>query len=785
MPRIYALNIVLLVFFSIITVVKNQSAPFFQRPANGTIFFPGSDVIISISYFSNVTGTLTRSCGTLVTSVSITTNSNSSYTIPSSYTGNCTLSAVFPQPVPAPQSIYIRSAGNLLFSSLSSTMAAGSNVSVTLFYSPRTTPDYIFTVKLDCNLPGIDPATALITGNITGQNFSIPQNFYGSPCVYSAIDPAGLYLMRNPPNVIITQQLFVQQPVAGQLVNYPNSFNTLITTGFVNISTVLNMSLSCFYSPRYLNISTNTLTTIAPTQNDFGRCFFFAQSIPFPYLNRPLFTTVFSIKVSFDYIDPPVKIYSGIPFPVYLNTTAPINMSRVTATALNLNCSNTLIRQWTTLFNTPTSNNLTTPIASRNDCTLNTWPESNVFNQVFVPIIVANPVISSPLNDTSYAFNGQISFTLSDASLYTSGSATQTCGSSVVTKTLNSTFQTTFDLPLDYEGTCSYSATTIPASIINTVVIEIINKAVQFVLPPIFPKQSVPAGTSFPLQLSYFPTTTTNLVFTVKLQCGAKSKTENIIGNEPSQLYLVPSDFSGINCELFVINSPDGYLPRSSRFIDVTQELNVISPKPNQVFDVDSNVLFSIESPLGAGDVIYVTITCPGKTLTIQVLTNTPKTQFFNSDYYGECSVAFHPELAFFVTPQSFDIYFKYFLTFTGPPVQIIGNIPFTIKADTSFPPGSLAPSTVDLNVICQDMVIDTWGNIILNSDYTITLPGITPTFDNCLLSPVDNDYYRGFSGQFAIIKSPVGGEVFPITEEEVQVFLDIIRFPANFEILN
>lgn len=468
MRAIWLLFPCLLVF---INFINAQSVASFTSPKNGSFYAIGQTVNVTVAYQSTVPINVTQTCGSLPPVLKSTkTNTATNFTLSSPFIGNCTYSGVFVDTtIPSPQSVYIVVQGriSIVNPAVNSKLISNSTTTVSISFTPSFTPTPVVNATLNCPDSGFPPVS--VEMNDTSAKFPVPKKFYGN-CNFTVTDPSGMYQTATNSPVYVTQTLIIEQPLSDQVIEYPNNVTTLIRTGFVDAAVIVNMSLKCstFQETFYYSIPSNTLTQIPSNTSNIGTCTYLVASNPdssYLILPKPI---QFSIKVTIIDIVAPTVINSGIPFAIGLFTPQPFADDVVTI--VNLNCSDVVLQSYRVLLNAvgyETYNG-----TSRNDCIFNVFPASRAINYFESPVNISNPSFATPINGSSYDPGQTVTVTLDNAAAYSDVTVTQTCGSDVVTKAVDSNFQAEFEIPNSYTGTCTYSAVTLEPSYIEPVSIR-------------------------------------------------------------------------------------------------------------------------------------------------------------------------------------------------------------------------------------------------------------------------------------------------------------------------
>ena len=375
------------------------------------------------------------------------------------------------------------------------------------------------------------------------------------------------------------------------------------------------------------------------------------------------------------------------------------------------------------------------------------------------------------------------------------GSVTQSCGPiSILTHPVTTNTEKSFDLPPDYIGPCTYTAS-FPGLIFVVPIIIYISGRITIDTPAnLDPPLAIPAGTSTPIFLSYEPIVN-NLTKTFKvwLDCGIPdfpSAWKMIEAGVIGQTFPIPSNFYGSTCGMFV-SDPEGFetYRSTTTALVITQQLSIEFPTKDQVITIPNPVPFRLKT--GEAELnlfIDAAISCPDSS--VQAYFNSYVTNLFYNykysvDYFGSCFVVVDPtslpSYLLQAPDQTFSL--KYAVKFTIHPLIVVLNNPFNIEVSTSTPASpSLTPMRI--NLICDGSLLDSWPSTSPNEVNTLIYnTQRVSSRSNCIFSTPPNDLIFLQTTIPVSLSSPIGGSLYKISNEELVVFLQSVSFaPLEFK---
>ena len=761
----------LLVFLAtFISLCQGQSFPVFTSPLNGSIIEIGDLVPVTVSYDVSMPITIYQNCDYTI-SLPSSTNQTAMFPPPAN-PGNCTYTATVPQGALEPESVYATFVGSvqIVFPYTDDTIGAGTSITVLLLYTPIVSTAYNFLVTLNCPESGLPEVNQTAQG-IDPLIFNIPQDFSGR-CQFNVSDPADLYIAKNSVDVFVTNVYSILQPTNGETVEYPNSFYTLIDTDTPNIQSNVNMTLNCTLGSRTFYVQADFPSNITPLNYEVGNCSFYIT-------NSPQELVYLSIRPSVIFVEAPTVIYDKLTFKVQLNTTAALT-PEIQTVGLQLNCTGTIFESWNANLNQETELTLSADVPSMSNCVLDVPPGQYLFNYVSTPVSIANPYIVRPVNGSNHYYNENVFFKLNNASNYKDAVAIQQCGNDLQVAILNSTYETIFTINDNTAKECTYSVSMTPSPEVKPVRVNVVDKVVGFTMPVYTsPPSSYAAGSSISIQLYYSPTTTPDTVFTVQLGCGTNTTTLDVTGGADPVPMVIPNDYYGVDCLLSIVDLTDGYVEAHPIPLIVTQSLKFSTPLPYQKFVVSGPVTFFLTTGyVNLYDQVGVKVQCSEADDILALQTNILSTETFNYTFRGICNVSVSSAPAYYSLPDPFSIEIKYKLAFTQSPRVIIGGIPFGIELTATPTPNPSVTNTTDVSLVCKNnATIYTWYQVEIGKLEILTLPPDVKTYQKCvLMTPSDSSYYHAIAILNAI-RSPFGGFVYPISQEQASQFAKSIAF--------
>ena len=198
------------------------------------------------------------------------------------------------------------------------------------------------------------------------------------------------------------------------------------------------------------------------------------------------------------------------------------------------------------------------------------------------------------------------------------------------------------------------------------------------------------------------------------------------------------------------------------------------TPINGSSYNPGETVTVTLDNAAGYSDVT-VTQNCGSDVVTKAVDSNFQAEFVIPNSYAGTCTYSAVTLEPSFIEPVL--ITARYDLIFATYPSEIIGSIPFTIRLETSVTDMTI-PHVVDVSLLCRNgaLLVYTWPDIFIGVPVTLLLPADTPGYGACVLStPAANPYYVRATVPVELIQSPFGGEVYPINELEIEIFLKSI----------
>ena len=198
------------------------------------------------------------------------------------------------------------------------------------------------------------------------------------------------------------------------------------------------------------------------------------------------------------------------------------------------------------------------------------------------------------------------------------------------------------------------------------------------------------------------------------------------------------------------------------------------TPINGSSYDPGQTVIVTLDNAAGYSDVT-VTQNCGSDVVTKAVDSNFQAEFVIPNSYSGICTYSAVTLEPSFIEPVL--ISSRYDLIFVTYPSEIIGSIPFIIRLKTSVTDMTI-PHVVDVSLLCRNgaLLVYTWPNIFIGVPVSLLLPADTPGYGACVLStPTANPYYVRATVPVELIQSPFGGEVYPINELEIEIFLKSI----------
>lgn len=398
---------------------------------------------------------------------------------------------------------------------------------------------------------------------------------------------------------------------------------------------------------------------------------------------------------------------------------------------------------------------------------------------IFVNSVFGAINIDRPANGSLHPINSQVTVTLSGSGT-TSVTITQTCGTSVVSQTIQypTVNSAVFTLPQDYYGNCSYtlnvSASRRTIRVGNDVSITAPNNSDSFA-----------AGTDFPIDVTYNPDTNPNPVFDVKLASSIPGLTvvEKIEGNALTQQYFhVPSDFVG-DFILSVLETVPSYYTTNFVQLLITQQLEIVTPPDGAKVMIGTPFDVLVASKDASTNVPITLKFTDDATQNIPAVVNVVQPVTLDFSYFGTDSltVEIDPSLTAYIAPSPISITLKYGIKFTQSPIAIIGNVPFQIYLETSDIPDESVDQNTIVSLLCGVNLIDQW-TVPFNELSTLSaIDADTPAQSNCFFStPLENDYYYPAVQSVIIFKPPFGGTIEIIGPVEQAEFAVSIAFPPS-----
>ena len=537
------------------------------RPTSTQTFLTNSNVPVLLASPVNVDAlfTLVQNCSNTIRTFSdLSLGTVFDAPLPSDYSGLCTFFtyALDFYRASLPVTVMIVSSPVVAFVQPlnQSFLSAGSRFGIVL---SSTESPANFTVQLDCMIPNVSPATAIIASNaVVVPQFTVPGKFYRS-CIFSILDPVSPFIAINTVNVTVTQPVGFTQPLNQAIFNVNDPVPVVLFSPVITSNTVTLMQ-NCNGTIRsYPDVNINaTLTATLPTDY-IGSCLLWTTA-------KGMYRASSAISIS-AVATPQVRIVS------------PTNMTYVSAgTPLGVRLLSSSI---STVFNvqldcgisgvTPVVANITSNLAANTalnvpskfygmNCSL-----SVINSNDFIPVNSVTVVVTQataftlPVRSGSYLVNDLVPMLLiSPVNTGTSFNVTQNCNGSLTTFSnvlLNVTVQT--PLPSNYLGGCSYTSQAVGFYRASSVAINVVQGTVSFAAP--LNGSSIKAGTNTTVRLN---SNIKSSNFTVQLDCFMNATlpaTSTVLSNVNVN-FPVPSNFRGNNCTFSVINPPSSFKPQNT-----------------------------------------------------------------------------------------------------------------------------------------------------------------------------------------------------------------------------
>ena len=331
-----------------------------------------------------------------------------------------------------------------------------------------------------------------------------------------------------------------------------------------------------------------------------------------------------------------------------------------------------------------------------------------------------------------------------------------------------------FTLSTSYIGNCTYTGVDDLGLILSPVTINVVGTA-SFVLPAVGTK--VAAGSSTSVQFSYTPDVGNTPIFSTKLFCLSNGfSSESSISGTTVYQFPIPSNFYGSNC-FFQATNVDYAFTGNSLNITVTQPLTFLYPTQNTVVIQPNSLLINLQSgAVTVSEIVtlaVISLTGPKPNIVVQTLTNEPIK--FSNLYAGQYILSVSAASSYFVLPAPVTFFVKYALSFVDPPLVLQIGETFEIQVN---PSDTLPPTftSTTIGLFCNSVEVQSWQGVPYNQKVSLQLSGTTSLATGCTLttiSDVNNVFIPATTTvNIEYIKSPFGGNLFPITEAQLVAFL-------------
>lgn len=377
----------------------------------------------------------------------------------------------------------------------------------------------------------------------------------------------------------------------------------------------------------------------------------------------------------------------------------------------------------------------------------------------------------SPISAAQYLVNSNVTVNISYQT-NTSGTATQNCGGGTVVLAVTTNSNTTFTLPLNFVGSCTYTASIDGVGSPSPVSITVL-KDVYFVAPTYPPIGKYAAGSNVFVQLQTFPNSSD--AFSVQATCNGIPEKGQIVSAGPTGAnLLIPSTAYG-NCTYSIPPPYSNGIPSNSTLIIVTQNLTWILPTSdfNSTFPDDLTVLISANLKVQFNMTIKANCTESDNFYIFDVENAVSKNVTIPDFVFGHCDLNVIDAPDYIVIPSA-----RSFVRSIPLQVNPISDtiIPGgTLEVDVGTPSGpiDLNPVGADLLLICGvSEFVYTWTNVTLNNVQSLVVPIDVPIRTDCFLQAIPLLDYLLVSApvgiSISIFPSPFGGPgLVPISQQE------------------
>ena len=200
-------------------------------------------------------------------------------------------------------------------------------------------------------------------------------------------------------------------------------------------------------------------------------------------------------------------------------------------------------------------------------------------------------------------------------------------------------------------------------------------------------------------------------------------------------------------------------------------------PTQNTVVIQPNSLLINLQSgAVTVSEIVtlaVISLTGPKPNIVVQTLTN--ETYKFSSLYAGQYSLSVLAASSYFVLPAPVTFFVKYALSFVDPPLVLQIGETFEIQVN---PSDTLPPTftSTTIGLFCNSVEVQSWQGVPYNQKVSLQLSGTTSLATGCTLttiSDVNNVFIPATTTvNIEYIKSPFGGNLFPITEAQLVAFL-------------
>lgn len=314
----------------------------------------------------------------------------------------------------------------------------------------------------------------------------------------------------------------------------------------------------------------------------------------------------------------------------------------------------------------------------------------------------------------------------------------------------------------NYYGNCTFTATITGNPTISppTPVSVLVGNTVQLSTPN--STITVNAGSTFPIELAYSPTTSPNTIFAVDLNCniaGVASSVQQITGgsSQQSQNFSVPSYFYGTSCVLKVLNTVPSYYRNTTQIITVQQQVVIAAPlsSANLIIGVPFNTSVTTSNSTVNSAIVLTFVSSTSIENVVNSQTNLIEAVNLNSDFFGVTTLSVATTTPY-AAPAQITLNFKYGLEFTTVTNPIVPGASFQIFLTTSATPVGDVPTVVDVFLTCGDVQISSWTDVPLNEMSTLSaIPADTVTQCSCTLSTSSSSIYYYQTNKLVSIIAP------------------------------